>query len=215
MKSNRDYVEEMIEFAQGYGFKISFGLMRLSGRARRDEMLSPREVVQSAHNVQQTRERLGLGKGTVRINFDVFCKAGTPDTFAPFPFDNSKCPIGTHGIAIDAYGRIFPCGYLIDVDDGIWAGEDVRGKDLLDLWHNSRVVGEAREITRECCRDCDYHIVKCNGGCPVMAYVCEGDIDGRDPNCVRGVEFRVEDGALKFVGDSHDVQGYNTGNKGP
>ncbi len=193
MKSNKDYIEEMIELAQGYNFNISFGLLRLSGRARREEMLSPEEVVQAAYKAQRTRERLGLDKRKVRINYDIFCESKPLEKFAPFPFDNSKCPIGVHGIGIDAYGRIVPCNYLVTVDNGRWLGEDVRGKDMLDLWYNSEVLNEARQATRECCGGCEYHIAKCNGGCPAVAYVSEGNIDGRDPYCIRDVNFSIDE----------------------
>ena len=64
------------------------------------------------------------------------------------------------------------------------------GKDLLDLWHHSPVLERARQVRRHSCAGCRYHIVQCNGGCPVMAYL-NGDVDGRDPYCVRDVALGV------------------------
>lgn len=191
MKSTKDSVEEMIALAQHYGSKISFGLLRISGRAKREDMLCPEEVIQAAYKVEGMRKRFGLTKETVRINYDIFCEEGTAKKggkFPPFPFDNSKCPLGISGFSVDAYARIVPCGYFVNIDNGKLVGEDVRGKDLLNIWHNSPILNKVRQVTRKGCRDCDYHIVKCNGGCPVMAYVFEGNIDGKDPYCVRHLD---------------------------
>ncbi len=187
MKSNMDHIEEMINLAQSYDSLISFGLLRLTGKAQMEEMLSPEEIVASAFKAQQVRDKLKLPRGKVRINYDILCEDVSDKGFAPYPFDNSKCPLGSTGITIDAYGRIVPCGYLVNIDNDRWVGEDVRGRDLLDLWYNSKVLNEVRQIKRPGCKDCEYLVVKCNGGCPMMAYVFEGNMDGRDPYCVRDV----------------------------
>ena len=186
MRSNQEYIKEMIELAVSLGFRVSFGLLRLTGRARAEEMLSPQEVVAASWRVHQVRSSMGLPQGRVRINYDIFGPVRQPDQDEPFPFDYSKCPIGISGCTIDAYGRIVPCGYMVNMD--CWIGQDVRGKDLLNLWHHSKVLEKARQVRRHGCMDCKYHILQCNGGCPVMAYVSEGDIDGRDPYCVRDVD---------------------------
>jgi radical SAM protein with 4Fe4S-binding SPASM domain len=204
MKSTKHYMEHMIRLALRYGFKISFGLMRLSGRAKKEEMLSPEEVVQAAYVVQRMREELGLPQGTIRVNYDVFCEGmqdgkGTAiSDYAPFPFDNSRCPLGTSGLNVDAYARIVPCGYLID--DEKMTGEYLRGQDLLHVWHYSPLLKKIRCLTREGCRDCDYYIAKCNGGCPAMAYFLEGDMNGKDPYCVRDVDLSSVVGGGMSIG---------------
>jgi len=187
MKSNLDCVEDMIRLALNYNSKISFGLLRFGGRAKKEEILTPSEIIIAADNVQKTRTKLNIKKTDARIDFDIFCEKQISGKYAPFPFDNSKCPIGSSGFDLDASGRIIPCGYLVDVDNGRWIGENVKNKDLLYLWHNSSILGKVRKIRRGSCKSCQYHIVSCNGGCPVMAYVFDGDIDGDDPYCVRNV----------------------------
>ena len=192
MKSTKPYIEHMIELAHSYNFKISFGLMRLSGRAKTDEMLSPEEVVQATYSVQKMRNKLGLAKGAVRVNYDIFCE-GTQDRkgnervgYSPYPFDGSKCPLGSSGLNLDAYARIAPCGYFVNVEK--MSGEDIRGKDLLGVWHNSPLLKMIRSLTREGCTDCGHYKVKCEGGCPAMAYFLDGNINGRDPYCIRDVD---------------------------
>lgn len=191
MKSNKDCMEGMADLAHQLGFKMSFGLLRLTGRARREEMLSPEEVVQTAYKANELRKRHGMSKYAMRVNFDIFCDDGMPTkqdsgSYMPPPFDNSKCPLGTSGFTLDAFGRVFACGYMVGIDQ--WAGENICGKDTLDIWYNSPMLKKLRNTSRPDCTSCEYHIVKCNGGCPVMAYVFDGDINGKDPYCVRHVD---------------------------
>ncbi len=191
MRSTMPHMEHMIGLAQSYGFKISFGLMRLSGRAKSDEMLSPEEVVQAAYEAQRIRDGFRLPRGTIRINYDIFCEGAQDGKgkkisgYTPFPFDNSKCPLGTSGLNINAYVRIASCGYFVNVEEMI--GEDVRGKDLLHVWHRSPLLKMLRNLTRDGCTNCDFYKVKCNGGCPAMAYFLDGNINGKDSYCIRDV----------------------------
>ncbi|MBI4232019.1 radical SAM protein [Candidatus Peregrinibacteria bacterium] len=192
MRSTISHMEHMIRLAQSYGSRISFGLMRLSGRAEADEMLSPEEVVRASYTAERMRQTLGLPHGAIRVNYDIFCegfqdgKGRKISGYAPFPFDNSKCPLGTSGLNLDAYARIASCGYFVNAQE--FTGEDIRGKDLLEVWHHSPLLKMIRTLTRDGCTDCGYYKVKCNGGCPAMAYFVEGNVHGRDPYCVRDVD---------------------------
>ncbi len=199
MKSTIPHMEYMARLAHGYGFKVSFGLMRLSGRAQSSELLSPSEVVQASYRAQKIRDLLGLKRGALRVNYDIFCEGpqdgkGTALAgYNPYPFDNSKCSLGSSGLNIDAYGRLAPCGYLVNTEE--WMGEDVRGRDLLDIWHNSPLLNRMRRLARDYCIGCGHYKVKCNGGCPAMAYFLDGNMNGIDPYCVKEVDI------AKVIGD--------------
>jgi len=199
MKSNQARIEEMIELAAGLGFRVSFGLLRLIGRALPKEMLSPEEVVRAAHRVQMMRNRLGLPAGRARVNYDIFCEEDPPPRWVPPILDNSQCHLSVSGLSVDAFGRIFPCGYMVGIEE--WAGENVLDNDVLALWHNSVVLRKSRQTMRPGCTGCRYHVAKCNGGCPVMAYAVSGDVDGADPYCVRGVRLRAGSDGRLLVGD--------------
>jgi len=188
MKSNRHCIRGLVELAARLSFKLSFGLLRPAGRASREEMLSPAEVAAAAFEVQRLREELDLAPARVRMNFDVFCDQPMVPERRPYPADNSRCPFATQGLGISAEGRIVPCNYLASLGDGQWLGEDVRGADLLELWQMSEVLNRARQARRTRCKGCQYHVLRCNGGCPATAYAITGDIDGRDPYCVRDVD---------------------------
>ena len=187
MKSNQDCIDDIIQLGTKYDFKISFGLLRPSGRADRSQMLSPVEVAQAAKKVDQHRRALGLSQKQIRINFDIFCNENQDDIFRPFPFDNSKCPIGTMGLGISVDGKIMPCNYMASMDNRKWWGESLLNADLMYLWHHSKLLNESRKVRRHSCRDCDYYMIKCNGGCPATAYVDSGNLDGKDPYCVKDV----------------------------
>ncbi len=187
MKSNRHCLSAMVGLAAELGFKLSFGLLRVAGRSDVSEMLSPEEVAGAAYEVQQLRGALGLAKGRVRINYDIFCAAASGGAAKPFPFDNSCCPLGTMGLGVSAEGRIMACNYLGYMHGDRWLGEDVRQADLMDLWTDAKIFAEARALTRSDCQDCDHYIARCNGGCPASACALTGDLDARDPYCVTDV----------------------------
>lgn len=185
MRANVDCIEPMVELAQSLGAQLSFGLLRLTGRASADQMLRPEEVLQAARRVQQMRLNLALPRGAVRINFDVFAEPRTYEGFVPPLFNNSTCQIGASGLSVDAFGRVAPCGYLVSVEE--WTGENTAQADLLFLWQNSDVLRRARRVRRNICTGCPHHRIACNGGCPVMAWAAGNGIDGRDPYCVQYV----------------------------
>jgi len=187
MTANRRCVRPLIELAGELGTRISFGLLRPAGRADVAQMLAPEDVVRVAMETEQARQSLGLTKRQVRINYDIFCESDLEPWRKPFPFDNSKCPIGTMSLGVTAAGRVVPCNYLALVDNGRWVGEDVRGRNVLDLWHHSEVLKLARQVRRSACADCRYHRTKCNGGCPATAVVLKGGLDAADPYCVRDI----------------------------
>ena len=187
MRANRHCVTPLIDLAAKLGFKLSFGLLRPVGKAETAEMLSPEEVAGAAWEVAQRRRELSLAEGSVRINFDVFCETNSRAPANPFPLDNSKCPIGINGIGVSAEGRVMPCNFMGSIKGGQWLGESICDRDILDLWHHSPVIREARRVKRGGCGGCPHYRTKCNGGCPATALVWTDSLDGRDPYCVRGV----------------------------
>jgi radical SAM protein with 4Fe4S-binding SPASM domain len=192
MQSNRHCLQHLAELVAGLGCKLSIGLLRPSGRADQSQMLSPGQVLASAAEVCRLREQLHLPGRQIRCNFDVLCSDEAAPGPWPFPLDGSSCALGARGIGVTPQGRIVACNYLAGLDHGRWLGEDVRGADLLRLWHESPVLQQARRVRRQGCRSCAYHIRRCNGGCPATAYVATGNLDGHDPYCVRDVAARDE-----------------------
>lgn len=183
MKSTISSLDKVVELAVPLGAKVSFGLLRPTGRADQNQMLTPEEIVKAASRIQTIRKGWGLGQDRVRINFDIFQDKMVDNKFRPFPFDYSRCPMATIGISVDAYGHIFPCGYMVNIPG--WKGAKVQEHDLLSLWHNSELLKKARAATRKDCTGCNYYKTSCNGGCPIMSFITNGSLSGPDPYCVR------------------------------
>ena len=187
MRANRHCLRPLAALAAELGVRISFGLLRPMGRADRDQMLSPPEVLAAAHEANQLRRTLGLTAERLRINYDIYCSRGpqTQEAFQPFPLDNTRCPIATQGIGVRADGRLVPCVYLAR---GHLVGEDVRDRDVLEIWHRSSLLNGVRASRRRGCDGCPHLGRHCNAGCPACALVVSEDLDGRDPYCVRDVD---------------------------
>ncbi len=185
MRDNRHCVRHLAELTAKLGCKLSIGLLRPTGRAKKEQMLSPPQVLEAAKLVAGLRNELGLESSRIRISFDVFSKDPFHAGSMPYPFDNSSCACASKGIGLTTDGRVIACNYMTRLDDGLWLGEDVRKGDLLQLWQESRVLERARKVRRKICRGCPHHILRCNGGCPVTAFAITGDLDGPDPYCVR------------------------------
>lgn len=189
MKANHTCIEAMIHLAHTHAARISFGLLRPTGRASLSEMLSPQEVLDSAFRVHSTRLALRLPSFAARINFDVFCdetrdmKGMSLRQDAPFPFDNARCVLGGTGFHIGAHARISPCGYLADARDLV--AEDIRNGDLLQLWHESPLLKRIRRVRIDSCTSCSLHENRCRSACPAMSYYAGGSLGGPDPYCVR------------------------------
>lgn len=192
MKDNRHCVSHLAEAVTALGFTLSIGLLRPLGRADQGQMLSPQEVASVAKEVCRLRTDLGVPPKKIRVNYDVFCPEEMIHEPGPGPFDNSTCAMASLGLGVTFEGNVIACNYLARFDPNRWYGEDVREHDLLELWNSSKVLNEARAVRREGCRGCPHHIQRCNGGCPVTAYVATGDLDGRDPYCVRDVSERTD-----------------------
>ena len=191
-KNTFPFIDETVAMVAGRykGVNLSFGLLRVSGRAQAKDMLSAKEVLEAAKKVQKWRESDLVKKAglKLRVNYDVFCEPREGDEYRPFPFDNSKCPLASAGMGLTVDGKILPCGYMTEIGNGRWLGEDMTKADYLGAWNESKVLTEARGVLRKGCEGCSHHGTKCNGGCPVMSFVFNGVLDGKDPYCVRGLE---------------------------
>jgi radical SAM protein with 4Fe4S-binding SPASM domain len=185
MKATRHCLPAMARLAVELGFRLSFGLLRPIGRAHRADMLSPEQVLSAARQAESIRAEYNLAPGQLRINFDLFSQGQPPRPARPYPVDGSRCPMGTVGIGVTAHGQVVACNYLRFIEDGRWLGESICGRDLLQLWHQSPALTETRKARRSACAGCSHHGHRCNGGCPMTAYVFNGDFDARDPYCAR------------------------------
>ena len=87
------------------------------------------------------------------------------------------CLAGINVCFVSATGKIFPCGYLPTL-----AG-DLRQESLEQIWHNSKIFKDLRDITllKGRCGVCS-DVAHC-GGCRARAFSVSGDFLAEDPGC--------------------------------
>jgi radical SAM protein with 4Fe4S-binding SPASM domain len=87
------------------------------------------------------------------------------------------CLCGVSVLFVSHDGEVFPCGYL-PVSCG-----SVRRNGLADIWRDSPVLADLRDVDRlkGRCGRCEYRTV-C-GGCRARAYAATGDYLAAEPNC--------------------------------
>jgi len=81
---------------------------------------------------------------------------------------------------ISPVGDVFPCAFL--QEEPFLAG-NVRGTSLKDLWDNSAVFLQLRNLEVKTCTTC-LRFEICRGGCPAVAYHTYHDIHYPDPECL-------------------------------
>jgi len=99
----------------------------------------------------------------------------------------STCPAGQDTVSIRSDGKVVPCSAFWTLVCG-----DIKESSLRDIWNNSPVLNEIRDLAnkpltecREECSSCDY-LSYCNGGCRAAAYYTSGkDLEGiENGNCL-------------------------------
>jgi len=90
------------------------------------------------------------------------------------------CRAGRDRLTISPTGWISPC-VCLDVP-AAYVG-NVRGDDLLDVFHNSPVCHMMRRPQEHgICADCP-EVTSCGGGCRATAFALTGQLDGQDRTC--------------------------------
>ena len=77
-------------------------------------------------------------------------------------------------------GSLYPCAFL--QEEPFICGS-VRDESFKDIWDNSPVLKQFRNINVKSCVEC-YRFDICRGGCPAMAYHTYHDINMPDPECL-------------------------------
>lgn len=81
---------------------------------------------------------------------------------------------------IDPVGRVYPCAFLQESE---FCGGNLRDTTLKDVWDNSPVFVNFRQMEPEACVRC-HRYSQCRGGCPAVAYFVKRDLDSADPECL-------------------------------
>ncbi len=81
-------------------------------------------------------------------------------------------------------GNVYPCAFLQEPE---FLAGSIRSASLKELWEQSPVFKQFRNLRVDTCMDCARFDV-CRGGCPAMAYHTYHDIAMPDPECLMNLK---------------------------
>jgi radical SAM protein with 4Fe4S-binding SPASM domain len=175
LKTNIHKIEEMIQFVEKEGLDfVSLGTLQRSGRAYeavKDIDPSTDELIAVYREIRVLDPDLSL------IHF---AEGLTPAVSRLEKYD--LCGAGSAMLSVGADGGVYPCAGLMY--DEFLAG-NIRDEPLEEIWKNSPVLKEFRELSIEQipgCNKCPIRFL-CGGGCLVDIYWEHGNLYGKTPRC--------------------------------
>ncbi len=117
----------------------------------------------------------------------------TGDSFFSLTSENRRrkgldmCGAAKMTCCISPTGDVYPCAFM---QEKPFLVGNIRHNSFKDMWDNSLVFQQFRNLKVETCVDCPRFEV-CRGGCPAMAYHTYNDINMADPECLMnlGIDF--------------------------
>jgi len=187
-QDNFDQIEDILNLAVKLG-AVAHHIFLLvptgRGKAMKDHSLSPENYEKALHWFYKQRDKVPLQlKATCaphyyRILRQEAKKEGKVVTPRTYGLDamTRGCLGGISFCFISHTGEIQPCGYL-EIACG-----NVRKESLENIWHNSEVFHDLRDVTnlKGKCGVCEFRMV-C-GGCRARAYEASGDYMAEEPFC--------------------------------
>jgi mycofactocin radical SAM maturase len=168
---NYSQLDELRKIAASFGSEMRVSRFRPSGRAKNSvDTLGPEKW--QLENFAQWLENHDL----VRTGDSFFCL--TSEKRRRKGLD--MCGAAKMTCCISPNGDVYPCAFL---QESPFHVGNVRMDDFQDLWDNSMVFSNLRNLNVETCMTCSRFDV-CRGGCPAMAYHTYHDIDMPDPECL-------------------------------
>jgi len=170
-RTNYSQLDELRKLANGYGSELRVSRFRPSGRAKgsREELAPHKDQLESfAHWLE--------GHDLVRTGDSFFCL--TSENRRRKGLD--MCGAAKMTCCISPTGDIYPCAFL---QERAFLVGNIREKTLKEMWDNSLVFAQFRNINVETCMTCA-RFETCRGGCPAMAYHTYHDINMPDPECL-------------------------------
>jgi len=168
---NFDQLDTLRALAKDYGADLRVSRFRPSGRGKDNkETLGP-----SKDQLESFAEWLAAND-LVRTGDSFFCL--TSENRRSKGLD--MCGAAKMTCCISPVGDVFPCAFL--QEESFKAG-NVRTSRFRDIWNNSPVFRQLRDLNIETCKTCQ-RFEYCRGGCPAVAYHTYHDIAMPDPECL-------------------------------
>ena len=170
-RTNFEQLETLRDMAGEYGAELRVSRFRPSGRGKSSKAdLGP--TTEQLEYFAEWLEKHDLVK--------------TGDSFFCLTSDHRRhkgldmCGAAKMTCCVSPNGNVYPCAFL---QEQPFVSGNVREESFKDIWDNSPVLNQFRNINVKSCVDC-YRFDVCRGGCPAMAYHTYNDINMPDPECL-------------------------------
>jgi mycofactocin radical SAM maturase len=168
---NFEQLEDLRALAGQYGAELRVSRFRPSGRGK----ASKSDLGPTAEQLESFAEWLDR-HDLVRTGDSFFCL--TSDSRRHKGLD--MCGAAKMTCCVSPDGNVYPCAFL--QEPPFFSG-NVRENSFKNIWDNSPVFNQFRNINVKSCVEC-YRFDVCRGGCPAMAYHTYHDINMPDPECL-------------------------------
>jgi mycofactocin radical SAM maturase len=121
----------------------------------------------------------------------------TGDSFFCLTSDNRRrkgldmCGAAKMTCCVSPEGKVYPCAFL---QESPFLVGNIRDAAFQDMWDNSQVLAQFRNLSVESCLSC-FRFETCRGGCPAVAYHLYHDIGMPDPECLVNLKTASRDAA--------------------
>jgi len=178
-RTNYPQLDELRTLANEYGAELRVSRFRPSGRGKESrDALGP-----SAEQLEAFADWLE-GHDLVRTGDSFFCL--TSEHRRRKGLD--MCGAAKMTCCISPEGNVYPCAFL--QERPFFVG-NIRDTPFKDMWNNSLVFSQFRNLNVETCVTCARFEV-CRGGCPAMAYHTYHDIHMPDPECLVNLKMDLQ-----------------------
>ncbi len=171
---NYPQLDPLRDLAKEYGAELRVSRFRPSGRGKDNR----NELAPDKDQLEAFAEWLGQ-HDLVRTGDSFFCL--TSEKRRRNGLD--MCGAAKMTCCISPTGDVYPCAFL--QEEPFKVG-NVRSMNFKEMWDNSIVFNQLRNLNIEICQTCSRY-ESCRGGCPAMAYHTYNDIDMPDPECLENL----------------------------
>lgn len=168
---NFSQLEDLRKLAAQYDAEMRVSRFRPSGRAKQ----SMADIGPEKWQLEEFADWLAAND-LVRTGDSFFCL--TAESRRRKGLD--MCGAAKMTCCISPVGNVYPCAFL---QEKPFLVGNVRDASLQQMWDNSMIFVNLRNLNVDTCQTCSRFEV-CRGGCPAMAFHTYNDIHMPDPDCL-------------------------------